>query len=95
MQALLTTIPEPAQRGAFLSVNSAIQSLGTGCGAWIGGMFLSSGADGSIVGYGINGWCAIALITCAVIWVGQVRAPIAVRTIAETSPGGLAQEKAA
>ena len=30
LQALLTTIPSQTQRGAFLSVNSAIQSLGTG-----------------------------------------------------------------
>ncbi|WP_374354484.1 MFS transporter, partial [Chitinimonas sp.] len=33
MQALMTTVPAAEQRGAFLSVNSAIMSLGSGCGA--------------------------------------------------------------
>ena len=73
MQALLTTVPEPAHRGAFLSVNSAIQSLGTGCGAWIGGLLLSTTADGHIVGYGTNGWLAVGLITFTILWIGQVK----------------------
>jgi DHA1 family inner membrane transport protein len=73
MQALLTTIPAPAQRGAFLSVNSAIQSLGTGCGAWFGGLLLSTAADGRIIGYGTNGWCAIILVIVGLLWIGQVR----------------------
>jgi DHA1 family inner membrane transport protein len=87
MQALLTTVPDPARRGAFLSVNTAIQSLGTGCGAWIGGLFLSTAADGKIVGYGINGWLAIGLITFAVIWIGRVRPATTTHAI-EPAPGG-------
>jgi len=55
MQALLTTVPEPAQRGAFLSANSALQAVGTGCGAWFGGLLLSTQADGRIAGYGTAG----------------------------------------
>jgi predicted MFS family arabinose efflux permease len=86
MQALLTTVPEPARRGAFLSVNSAIQSLGTGCGAWIGGMFLSTAADGRLVGYGINGWSAVGLIAVAVMWVRYVHAPATVRVAQPVPP---------
>lgn len=73
MQALLTTVPDMARRGSFLSVNSAIQSLGTGCGAWIGGLLLSTSADGRIEGYGANGWLAFALIAVSVVWIGRVR----------------------
>lgn len=75
MQALLTTIPEPAKRGAFLSINSAVQSMGTGVGAWIGGLLLSTAADGQVIGYGLNGWCAVALLCVAMIWIGQVHPP--------------------
>ena len=75
MQALLTTIPEPSKRGAFLSINSAVQSLGTGIGSWVGGLMLASGADGSVLGYGTNGVCATVLAVVAVLWVGMVRAP--------------------
>jgi len=76
MQALFTTIPEMHQRGAFLSVNSAIQSLGTGCGAWIGGLLLSTSTNGSIEGYGINGWIAVALVAISLVWIGRVRGPV-------------------
>ncbi|WP_321933502.1 MFS transporter [Paraburkholderia sp. J8-2] len=73
MQALLTTIPEPARRGAFLSANSAVQALGTGIGAWLGGQWLTNGAHGAIIGFGQNGWIAAALTCVAVLWVARVR----------------------
>ena len=73
MQAILTTVPDAQHRGAFLSANSAVQSLGTGCGAWLGGLMLSTGAGGHIVGYGINGWVSVAVASLALIWVGHVR----------------------
>ncbi|MGH8778355.1 MFS transporter [Paraburkholderia sp.] len=74
MQALLTTVPQPAQRGAFLSANSALQALGTGFGAWFGGLMLSSGSGGQILGYGTVGWIAVAVALCAVLWVSRVTA---------------------
>ncbi len=67
MQALLTTIPEPARRGAFLSANNAVQALGTGIGAWVGGLLLQNGPHGTIVGFGYNGWLAAALAVVAVL----------------------------
>ncbi|WP_426191965.1 MFS transporter [Massilia sp. DWR3-1-1] len=73
MQAMLTTIPAPAQRGAFLSVNSAIQQLGTGLGAWIGGQFLSTDSAGHITGYGVNGFVAAGLAVFASFWVLRLR----------------------
>jgi DHA1 family inner membrane transport protein len=74
LQALLTTVTEPARRGAFLSVNSAIQSLGTGCGAWAGGLLLSNASDGRIVGYGTNGWLAVVLVAICMVIIGRVQA---------------------
>lgn len=73
MQALLTTVPEPAQRGAFLSANSALQAVGTGCGAWFGGLLLSTQADGHIAGYGTAGWLAVALAVVVVLWVTRIK----------------------
>ena len=75
MQALLTTIPEPSKRGAFLSINSAVQSLGIGVGSWVGGLLLTSGADGRIFGYGTNGVWAVIIALVALAWVGVVRPP--------------------
>jgi predicted MFS family arabinose efflux permease len=75
MQALLTTIPEPSKRGAFLSINSAVQSLGVGVGSWVGGLMLTAGADGRVQGYGTNGVWAVIIAIIALIWVGAVRPP--------------------
>ncbi|WP_025597296.1 MFS transporter [Burkholderia sp. WSM2230] len=73
MQALLTTVPQPDRRGAFLSANSALQALGTGCGAWIGGLMLGNSSAGQIVGYGTVGWVSVAVALAGVVWVSRVR----------------------
>jgi predicted MFS family arabinose efflux permease len=73
MQALITTVPEARERGAFLSLNSATQSLATGCGAWFGGLLLSSGANGQIVGYGLNGLIAVCVAAFGIVWIFQVK----------------------
>lgn len=74
MQALMTTVPNPSRRGAFLSANSAVQSIGTGCGAWLGGIMLSTSASGKIEGYGMVGWVAVGLAIAVVFWVSRVKA---------------------
>jgi predicted MFS family arabinose efflux permease len=91
MQALLTTVAEPATRGAFLSTNSALQALGSGCGAWLGGLLLSSNASGNIEGYGVNGWLATTLVLLAAVWISRVKAaseraatkPVSAETLGE------------
>ncbi|MDE1181615.1 MFS transporter [Paraburkholderia sp.] len=78
MQTLLTTVPEPARRGAFLSANSALQALGTGTGAWLGGLMLTNAPDGRLAGFGTVGWVAVAVAMAAIAWVGRV-SPAAAR----------------
>jgi predicted MFS family arabinose efflux permease len=73
MQALMTTVPDPTRRGAFLSANAAIQQVGTGLGALLGGLTLHTEASGHIAGYGLNGWIAAGMAVLTVLWVGQVR----------------------
>ena len=83
LQALMTTVPDPARRGAFLSVNSAMQYLGTGMGAWVGGLLLSTGPGGRIDGYEINGWLAAGLTLFNLLWIATVKsrpAPVASRS---------------
>ncbi|GLU30292.1 MFS transporter [Trinickia caryophylli] len=72
MQAILTTVPEPRERGAFLSANGAVQALGTGCGAWLGGLLITNDAAGHLVGYGTIGWLSVSLSGLALVWIGRV-----------------------
>ncbi len=84
MQALLTTIPEPSRRGAFLSANSAIQQVGSGLGAWLGGLTLQVDSTGHISGYAINGWIAAGVTLFTVLWVSRVQAQSPARTLPAT-----------
>lgn len=77
LQALMTTVPEPARRGAFLSANAAVQQVATGLGALLGGLWLHTDAAGHISGYGLNGWLAAGLSVFACWWVGRVQAAAA------------------
>lgn len=83
LQALMTTVPEPAKRGAFLSSNSAIQQVGNGLGALLGGLMLHTDAAGHIVGYGLNGWIATGLTLFSVTWIGRVGAAAKAAPVAE------------
>jgi len=85
LQALQTTVPRPEQRGAYLSANSAVMSLGTGVGAWLGGLMLSTDASGHIAGYGAVGWIAAGLALCSALWVGRVSAAEAAPAAAPAS----------
>jgi DHA1 family inner membrane transport protein len=94
MQALLTTVPAPATRGAFLSANSAVQAMGTGCGAWFGGLMLSSTANGQIAGYGTIGWLSATCAVLACAWIGRVSAAATARDATLATPSAVGVEAA-
>lgn len=71
--ALLTAAPPPAMRGAFMSVNGALQSGAMGLAAWLGGALISRSPDGLVQGYGRTGWLALATTIVMVWWVGRLR----------------------
>lgn len=78
--ALLTAAPPPAMRGAFMSVNGALQSGAMGLAAWLGGALISRTPDGLVQGYGRTGWLALASTIVMIWWVGQLRLHKAVQT---------------
>jgi DHA1 family inner membrane transport protein len=86
MQALMTTVPEPRQRGAFMSIITAMQSLGAGVGAWFGGLLLGAGPRGEIVGYGMNGWIAAAMTLFGMLWIGRVVSNSSARALHAVAP---------
>ena len=71
--ALLTAAPPPAMRGAFMSVNGALQSGTMGLAAWLGGALISRSPDGLVQGYGRTGWLALGTTVVMIWWVGQLK----------------------
>lgn len=66
LMALITQAVEPKYRGAFMSVNSAIQQIAAGLAATIAGWLVTTNKiTGRLEGYGLNGWLACgALLLC-------------------------------
>ncbi|HEY1008296.1 MAG TPA: MFS transporter [Sphingobacteriaceae bacterium] len=58
-QALMTGIPEQADRGAFMSINSSVQQISGGIAASIAGLIVVQQADGKIDHYDTLGYVVI------------------------------------
>jgi predicted MFS family arabinose efflux permease len=58
--ALLTATAVPAERGGFMSVNTAVQHLGAGAAIWIGGLVLHQADENSP----LEGYACIGVISC-------------------------------
>ena len=57
--AMMTAIPEPAERGAFMNINSAIQQSSGGIASILGGVILIEDADGK----GFENFNVLGIIT--------------------------------
>jgi predicted MFS family arabinose efflux permease len=71
--ALITGSVQPHLRGGFLSANSSLQHIASGCAAYLGGTIISQSPDGKLEHFGTVGWIA-AGTTLASLWlIGRVR----------------------
>jgi predicted MFS family arabinose efflux permease len=61
LNALTTRVPPPAERGRFMSAQSAVQHLSTALGAGVSTAVLAERPDHSLVGMPTLAWGAIAL----------------------------------
>lgn len=72
--ALITASAIPAERGGFMSVNSAVQQLGAGLATWVGGMMLTQETESSpLVGYAAVGWLSYAACLLSLFLAGRLR----------------------
>jgi len=71
--ALITNTSAPAVRGSFMSLNSAVQQLGAGLASWLGGLLLSKGEDGRLLGYPLVGLIACGCALASVYLAGRLR----------------------
>ena len=65
--AMVTSSVEPRRRGAFLSVNSSVQHMASGIGAYFGGAIVTQAAGGRIEHFGTVGWFG-AICTLSTLW---------------------------
>ena len=69
VQAMISTVVDPAQRGRFMSFNSSFQQLFTGLASLVSGFIVTRSADGKILHYDRVGYLS-ALVVAASIFLG-------------------------
>lgn len=65
--ALMTAIPEPQDRGAFMSINSSVQQISGGVAAAIAGMIVVQTPSGKLEHYNTLGYVVIGTMVFTVI----------------------------
>jgi predicted MFS family arabinose efflux permease len=64
--ALMSAVPDPASRGAFMSVNSSIQQVAGGVAAAVGGLIVVQLPGGSLAHYDVLGFVVISSMAVTV-----------------------------
>jgi predicted MFS family arabinose efflux permease len=57
--ALISAVPDPQDRGAFMSVNSSVQQISGGIATFVAGLIVVQSSDGKLERYGTLGWVVI------------------------------------
>lgn len=71
--AIVTSACNPAQRGIFMALNSAVQSLGMSAAAFLGGLIISRDAQGLVLHYWGNGLVGVVASLFSIWLVGKLR----------------------
>jgi predicted MFS family arabinose efflux permease len=68
--ALMTAVPEPADRGAFMGINSSIQQISGGVATFVAGLIVVQTASGKLENYDILGYTVVgsSLLTAAMLY---------------------------
>ena len=69
-QALLSAVPEPRDRGAFMSVNSSVQQISGGIATFIAGLIIYQRPDGYLENYDVLGYVVsgVMVVTIALMY---------------------------
>lgn len=65
--ALMTAIPYPQDRGAFMSINSSIQQISGGTAAALAGVIVSQASNGTMLHYDLLGYTVVASMLIAIV----------------------------
>lgn len=74
VQAMLLGVPNPKNRGAFMSVNTSVQHAATGLAPLIAGSLVTVGEDGhTMTGFPLVGWVAAGTAAVSLVLAGLLR----------------------
>ena len=76
-QALISAIPEPAQRGSFSAVSASLQQLSGGLGSVFAAALIAQDADGTLRHFDRLGYVVVTTAVVSLIAMYFVQRPIA------------------
>ncbi len=65
--ALMTAVPEPQDRGAFMSINASVQQIAGGIASWIAGLIVIQSKNGPLQHYDWLGYVVIGTMSITVV----------------------------
>jgi predicted MFS family arabinose efflux permease len=84
-QAMLIGTAQPRVRGAFMSLNTGVQHLGSGIAPVVAGLLITQTEDGKLTGYPLVGLVAAAAAAVSLVLAGRLR-PAAVPAVVPPEP---------
>jgi predicted MFS family arabinose efflux permease len=83
--ALISAVPQPADRGAYMSISSSIQQISGGIAAVLGGLIVTESAGGALQHYDVLGYVLVGstLITLVMMYLisRRIAAPAALSSV--------------
>jgi predicted MFS family arabinose efflux permease len=83
--ALISAVPQPADRGAYMSISSSIQQISGGIAAVLGGLIVTQSASGALQHYDVLGYVLVGstLITLVMMYLisRRIAAPAALSSV--------------
>lgn len=65
--ALLTAVPIPQDRGAFMSINSSVQQVSGGIATFIAGLIVAEGPGGKLLHYDTLGYVVVGAMSITIV----------------------------
>jgi predicted MFS family arabinose efflux permease len=83
--ALISAVPQPADRGAYMSISSSIQQISGGIAAVLGGLIVTESGSGALQHYDVLGYVLVGstLITLVMMYLisRRIAAPAALSSV--------------
>lgn len=80
-QTLLSGVPEPASRGAFMSINSSVQQISGGIAALLAGMIVSEAPNGVLLQFDMLGNVVVVAVVTTMVLMYRIHRMVEVPAI--------------
>lgn len=84
--ALMTAVPDPQDRGGFMSVNSSIQQISGGIASIVAGLIVYQGSNGLYENYEILGYVVVISMVITIIMMYRINKMVAQKQSASSIP---------